>query len=112
MRDLTRRQMPGPVVQIEFIDHGPGLSEQDRERVFTPFYTRKAKGMGLGLSIVKGIVGGASRRHPRNRNHAGDTRRPRARPARRRAFRHPAAGASDKRRPLTDNQYITANENE
>jgi signal transduction histidine kinase len=45
-----------PVVQVEFIDHGPGLSEQDRERVFTPFYTRKAKGMGLGLSIVKGII--------------------------------------------------------
>jgi signal transduction histidine kinase len=43
-------------LQIEFIDHGPGLSEQDRQRVFTPFYTRKAKGMGLGLSIVKGIV--------------------------------------------------------
>jgi signal transduction histidine kinase len=43
-------------VQIEFIDRGPGLSEQDRERVFLPFYTRKAKGMGLGLSIVKGII--------------------------------------------------------
>ena len=45
-----------PVVQIEFIDHGPGLNEQDRARAFTPFYTRKAKGMGLGLSIVKGII--------------------------------------------------------
>jgi len=45
-----------PAVRIDFIDDGPGLSAQDRERVFTPFYTRKAKGMGLGLSIVKGIV--------------------------------------------------------
>ncbi len=53
---LTRQQVHGPVIQIEFIDHGPGLTEQDRERVFTPFYTRKAKGMGLGLSIVKGII--------------------------------------------------------
>ncbi len=53
---LTRQQFHGPVIQIEFIDHGPGLSEQDRARVFTPFYTRKAKGMGLGLSIVKGII--------------------------------------------------------
>ncbi len=53
---LTRQSFQGPVLQIEFIDHGPGLSEQDRERVFTPFYTRKAKGMGLGLSIVKGII--------------------------------------------------------
>jgi signal transduction histidine kinase len=56
VRELARQPMNGPVLQIEFIDHGPGLSEQDRERVFTPFYTRKAKGMGLGLSIVKGII--------------------------------------------------------
>jgi signal transduction histidine kinase len=56
VRELARQPMHRPVLQIEFIDHGPGLSEQDRERVFTPFYTRKAKGMGLGLSIVKGIV--------------------------------------------------------
>lgn len=53
---LTRQTFHGPVLLIEFIDHGPGLTEQDRARVFTPFYTRKAKGMGLGLSIVKGII--------------------------------------------------------
>lgn len=56
IRELTRHGMDGRVLQIEFIDHGPGLTEQDRARVFTPFYTRKAKGMGLGLSIVKGII--------------------------------------------------------
>ena len=53
---LTRTQFATPVVRIDFIDHGPGLSEQDRARVFQPFYTKKAKGMGLGLSIVKGII--------------------------------------------------------
>jgi signal transduction histidine kinase len=56
IRELTRQSASEPMLQIEFIDSGPGLSEQDRERVFTPFYTRKAKGMGLGLSIVKGII--------------------------------------------------------
>jgi signal transduction histidine kinase len=55
-RVVTKTAWDGDVVQIEFEDRGPGLSEQDRERVFTPFFTRKAKGMGLGLSIVKGIV--------------------------------------------------------
>lgn len=55
-REVTKTAWDGSVIQIEFIDRGPGLSEQDRERVFTPFYTRKAKGMGLGLSIVKGII--------------------------------------------------------
>ncbi len=56
VRQFLRGHGGTPVVQIEFIDHGPGLTEQDRQRVFTPFYTRKAKGMGLGLSIVKGII--------------------------------------------------------
>ena len=53
---LTRTQFATPIVRIDFIDHGPGLTEQDRARVFQPFYTKKAKGMGLGLSIVKGII--------------------------------------------------------
>ncbi len=53
---LRGANLQTPFVQIEFIDHGPGLNEQDRARAFTPFYTRKAKGMGLGLSIVKGII--------------------------------------------------------
>jgi signal transduction histidine kinase len=55
-RAITKTAWDGDVIKIEFIDRGPGLSSQDRERVFTPFYTRKAKGMGLGLSIVKGII--------------------------------------------------------
>jgi signal transduction histidine kinase len=32
------------------------VPETDKERIFTPFYTSRAKGMGLGLSIVKGIL--------------------------------------------------------
>jgi signal transduction histidine kinase len=55
-RSIARTRWDGDAILIEFIDCGPGLSEQDRERVFAPFYTRKAKGMGLGLSIVKGII--------------------------------------------------------
>ncbi len=42
--------------RIDFTDSGPGISEEDRERVFEPFYTHKEKGSGLGLSIVKSII--------------------------------------------------------
>jgi signal transduction histidine kinase len=37
-------------------DSGPGVPAEAKERIFQPFYTSRAKGMGLGLSIVKGIV--------------------------------------------------------
>jgi signal transduction histidine kinase len=41
---------------IEVLDHGPGIPAADRTRVFTPFYTTKAGGTGLGLSVVEHIV--------------------------------------------------------
>jgi signal transduction histidine kinase len=37
-------------------DHGPGIPPEARERLFTPFFTTKARGTGLGLSTVKRIV--------------------------------------------------------
>jgi signal transduction histidine kinase len=43
-------------VLAEFADRGPGVAAALKERIFQPFFTSRAKGMGLGLSIVKGIV--------------------------------------------------------
>jgi len=37
-------------------DDGPGIPEEDREDLFTPFYTTKEKGSGLGLSLSQRIV--------------------------------------------------------
>ncbi len=43
-------------LQIEFIDSGPGIPADIKPRIFTPFFTSRARGLGLGLSIVKGIL--------------------------------------------------------
>jgi nitrogen fixation/metabolism regulation signal transduction histidine kinase len=43
-------------VAIEVSDTGPGLTDEQRTRLFTPYYTTKKGGTGLGLAIVQGIV--------------------------------------------------------
>ena len=43
-------------ITIRFADTGPGIPEEQRERIFDPFYTTKEHGTGLGLSISYGIV--------------------------------------------------------
>lgn len=44
------------VVRIWVSDTGKGMSEEDKERIFDPFFTKKEKGTGLGLAIVMNIV--------------------------------------------------------
>jgi signal transduction histidine kinase len=44
------------LLQLRFADTGPGIPPEDREKVFTPFYSTKATGFGLGLAITKKIV--------------------------------------------------------
>ncbi|MFW6107373.1 MAG: sensor histidine kinase [bacterium] len=43
-------------VVIEVADTGTGLSEEETERVFEPFYTTKKQGSGLGLAFVRKVV--------------------------------------------------------
>jgi two-component system sensor histidine kinase HydH len=41
---------------VEFRDHGPGVPRTDRERIFEPFVTTRAKGVGLGLAVARQVV--------------------------------------------------------
>jgi two-component system sensor kinase FixL len=42
--------------EIAVRDSGPGVSDEQRTRLFEPFATTKEEGMGLGLSISRSIV--------------------------------------------------------
>jgi two-component system sensor histidine kinase KdpD len=50
----------GDRVELRIIDHGPGLPEADRERVFQPFQRlgdrSGGSGVGLGLALSRGLV--------------------------------------------------------
>ena len=42
--------------EVSIMDRGPGIDGQDARRLFEPFYTTKAGGMGMGLAISRHIV--------------------------------------------------------
>jgi C4-dicarboxylate-specific signal transduction histidine kinase len=43
-------------VDVRVCDRGPGICSDDAERVFDPFYSTKASGLGIGLAICRNIV--------------------------------------------------------
>lgn len=53
---ISSDRAPGGFVQVTVADSGPGLAEDVSERLFEPFRSTKATGLGLGLSISAAIV--------------------------------------------------------
>lgn len=47
---------PTPMVRITINDNGPGIPQEMLEKIFTPFYTTKVGGSGLGLPICQKIT--------------------------------------------------------
>ena len=47
---------PSPMVLVEIADTGCGIEKQELDRIFTPYFTTKAKGSGLGLAICQKII--------------------------------------------------------
>jgi len=43
-------------IQVRVKDNGPGLDKDRQQKILTPFYTTKADGMGMGLSISRSII--------------------------------------------------------
>ncbi len=50
------RRMDDQWVRVSVVDSGPGIPAEQVDRIFEPFFSTKAAGMGLGLSICRTIV--------------------------------------------------------
>jgi PAS domain S-box-containing protein len=54
--ELSSRQDESGQIQVSVKDTGVGISSEAKERVFEAFFTTKSRGMGMGLSICRGII--------------------------------------------------------
>ncbi|TXI17873.1 MAG: ATP-binding protein, partial [Ottowia sp.] len=55
-------------VEVRVRDNGTGIAKAHLSRLFTPFFTTKPEGMGLGLSLCRTVIeqhGGTLRHAPR-----------------------------------------------
>ncbi|OHC15913.1 MAG: hypothetical protein A3K25_11860 [Planctomycetes bacterium RIFOXYB12_FULL_42_10] len=54
----TRLNTEAKSIEVVFEDNGIGISSEDQNRVFIPFFTTKepGKGTGLGLSICNNVI--------------------------------------------------------
>ena len=50
------RPAPGDRLEFSVSDVGPGIPDEVKARLFTPFFTTKSEGMGLGLSLCRTVV--------------------------------------------------------
>jgi signal transduction histidine kinase len=53
---ITTENTRSEGVRLSVRDSGPGLSSENFQRLFEPFYTTKPEGMGMGLSICRSII--------------------------------------------------------
>jgi len=53
---IHSRLTPNNSIQVRVKDNGPGLDIDQQQKILTPFYTTKANGMGMGLSISRSLI--------------------------------------------------------
>jgi C4-dicarboxylate-specific signal transduction histidine kinase len=54
--EITAEHNGDGTVCVSVRDHGPGISEDVRQRLFDQFFTTKEDGLGMGLAIVRSII--------------------------------------------------------
>ncbi len=55
-RVIVRTTVVNHCVELQIIDNGPGIADDQDRKLFEAFYTTKAAGMGMGLAISQTIV--------------------------------------------------------
>jgi len=53
---ITTSRINNREIEIKFSDTGCGISEENLGKIFTPFFTTKSGGIGLGLTVVQNII--------------------------------------------------------
>ena len=52
----VRTTKKGGYAQVTIQDNGPGIRNEDFQRLFEPFFTTKGKGMGIGLAVSRSLI--------------------------------------------------------
>jgi two-component system, NtrC family, nitrogen regulation sensor histidine kinase NtrY len=53
---VTKYNAASQFLRVEIADHGEGISDEDKQKLFIPYFSKKTSGTGLGLSIAHNII--------------------------------------------------------
>jgi two-component system nitrogen regulation sensor histidine kinase NtrY len=53
---VSRYNKESQFVRIEIADDGPGISDENKQKLFIPYFSNKTTGTGLGLAIAHNII--------------------------------------------------------
>jgi len=53
---VSRYNKGSQFLRVEIADNGPGISDENKQKLFIPYYSNKSSGTGLGLAIAHNII--------------------------------------------------------